>query len=772
MFRLAVIGLLCVAPVARGDERVQKFVSAQCYDCHVGEDAEAGLDLQALSRDLDDDVAFEKWVRVVDRVRDGEMPPADASELAPKQRKSFVDSAGSWLRRQQRGQYARMGRVRGRRLTNLQLERTLHDLLGIDIPLASRLPEEPRPDGFTTVADGQPMSHFQLERHLGLIDVALDEAFRRAKGRDDLIERRLSARQIARRNPRRRTREPEMRQGQAVVWSGRTTFYGRIPATTAREDGWFRFRIKASALKPPQSGGVWCSVRSGRNNSGAPLLTWVSSFEATEEPNEWTFEAWLPQGHMLEIRPGDTTLKQARFRGGQIGTGEGEPQNVPGLAMDWLTIQRIHKGADDKQIRKLLFGDLSDKSMGPRKRLRQLVHKFAERAFRRPLDTEVTEPFVKMALSVLDDDGKPVDAVRAGYRAVLCSPRFLYFAEPVGKLDDYAIASRLSYFLWNTMPDELLMAAAKAGTLSDRTVVREQVERMLQHERGRHFVRDFAHEWLDLSEIDFTQPDRRRHPDFDLVVQHSMLDETHAFLHAMLDEDLSVTNLIASDFTFLNSRLARFYGIPGVSGDELRRVEPEAKYNRGGLLTHGSVLKVTANGTTTSPVVRGVWVAERLLGEHIPPPPEGIPAIEPDIRGAKTIREQLAKHRSDASCASCHVKIDPAGFALENYDPAGKWRGSYYHRNRRLRQKIDPSYQLADGSRFKNIRDFRRLIVGRPDRLAKNVAEKLLTYGTGAKVGFVDRAAVDEIVQATADNNYGFRSILHSVIESSIFQTK
>lgn len=260
---------------------------------------------------------------------------------------------------------------------------------------------------------------------------------------------------------------------------------------------------------------------------------------------------------------------------------------------------------------------------------------------------------------------------RAGYRALLCSPRFLYFYEQPGPLNGYAIASRLSYLLWNRMPDDELLRLAGESKLREQDVIRGEVDRMLKDPRGRRFVEDFAAQWLDLSQIDFTEPDRKLYPGFDLVVQQSMLDETHAFVEKMLRDDLSVGNLLDSDFTFLNSRLARFYGIDGVAGDKLRPVKLEPDDHRGGLLTQGAILKITANGTTTSPVIRGVWVSERLLGVDIPPPPQNVPAIEPGIRGAKSIREMLAKHKSDASCASCHVKIDPPGFALENYDPGG-----------------------------------------------------------------------------------------------------
>lgn len=762
---------------------VQSFLKKQCFDCHAGEGSEAGLDIESLPANLSDASVFAKWVRIADRVRLGEMPPRDSSELTRPQRTQFAKTAGNWLRDYQRRENRTKGRVRAKRLTNLQLERTLHDLLGIDIPLAAELPDEPRTNGFTTVADGQPMSHFQLERHLGLIDTALDEAFRRVTNGDDDKLKKFRPRQLVRRNPRRRTREPEMLNGAAVVWKAKTTYYGRLPATTARVDGWYRFTVNASALNKPDDRGVWCSVLTGRCVSSAPLLTWVCGFETTNEKQEWTFDAWLPKGHMLEIRPADATLKNARFQGGQIGAGEGEPQNVPGLAIHSMTLQRIYKHGDSDQVRTRLFGNLNVTASGgrdrlqvesarPRKDIERLVRRFASRAFRRPVPDADLAPFVKLALDVFENERSVPNALRAGYRAVLCSPRFLYFNELPGRLDDHALASRLSYFLWNTMPDDQLQKLAATGRLRNKNVLHKQVERMLDADRGQEFIKDFAHEWLELSEIDFTQPDPRRHRDFDMVVQQSMLDETHAFLQSMLSENLSVTNLIDSDFTFLNSRLARFYDIDGVTGDELRRVELLPRHHRGGVLTQGAVLKVTANGTTTSPVVRGVWVAERLLGQHIPPPPEGIPAIEPDIRGAKTIREMLAKHRSDASCASCHRKIDPPGFALENFDPSGKWRDKYYHRNREKRLAINPAYELADGRSFKNVEEFRKLVVAKPYRLAHNVAEKLVTYGTGAPVGFSDRYQVSEFVKQTADGNYGFRSLVHAVVESPIFRTK
>ena len=298
-------------------------------------------------------------------------------------------------------------------------------------------------------------------------------------------------------------------------------------------------------------------------------------------------------------------------------------------------------------------------------------------------------------------------------------------------------------------------------------------ERLLSKAEGKLFIQDFTAEWLDLEKLGSSTPNRKLYRKFDPVVQHSMLQETRTFMQWMLNNDESVTGLIAGHFTFVNSRLARYYGIEGVYGDYLRRISLPPHGHRAGVLTHGSIMNVTSNGTNTSPVLRGVWVSERLLGVSIPPPPTNVPAIEPDVRGATSIREQLAMHRSDDSCASCHTKIDPAGFALENFDPTGQWRDAYPKKgNNKSRIRIDASHELADGRQFEDIRAFRKLIAAEPRNLAANVAEHLLVYGTGAPIRFSDRQVVHSIVDAVADDDFGFRSIVHAVIASPIFLNK
>jgi len=776
----AVVCAALVAQTATGQNTIGDFIEFNCSDCHNAKIKKGDLDLTALKADLSDPLARKTWVRVFDRVKHGEMPPKNKDQPDPREKAEFLKAANTWITRAEGKRYQTSGRVKARRLTNLQLERSLHDLLGVDIPLADKFPDEQLTHFYSTVADGQPMSRFQLERHMGVVDLALDEAFRRAADEPDEFTRTLDHQRLSRRNPRRRCREPEVLNGHGVIWHSGLIFYGRIPATTARQSGWYRFTVKAKALKIPKGrAGMWCSVQTGRAVSSAPLMNWAGSFEARQKLQDYTFEAWLQPGEMFEVRPADNTMKKGRFRGGQVGAGEGGPQNVPGVAMKSIIWSRFHKGASNDRIRKIIYGDLKVQkhkdwrqakiaSTNPRKDLRQLVGRFAKRAFRRPIDSKTLAPYLGIAEKALAS-GQPLkEAIRVGYRAILCSPRFLYFYEKPGALDDHAVASRLSYFLWNRPPDAQLLGLAEKGELRKPAVLKAQTRRMLKDPRGADFVKDFTAEWLDLRLIDFTTPDRRLYGAFDNVVKNAMLDETHAFLRAMLDEDLGVTHLIDSRFTYLNERLARYYRIPGVTGDQLRRVALKKGTARGGIIGQGAVLKVTANGTTTSPVVRGVWMMERILGEHVPPPPANVPAIEPDIRGAMSIRQILEKHRNDTTCAACHAKIDPPGVALENFDPSGAWRDRYGKRG----AKVLPGDTLADGRSFKDLNEFRAVVVSRPDKLARNVATHLMTYGTGAPVGFRDRPAIDAIVKSTKPKDYGFASILEAVVTSPVFLQK
>jgi hypothetical protein len=378
--------------------------------------------------------------------------------------------------------------------------------------------------------------------------------------------------------------------------------------------------------------------------------------------------------------------------------------------------------------------------------------------------------------------------MRTAYKAALCSTNFLFLKETAGPLDDWALASRLAYFLWNSLPDRTLLDLAEKGKLKDGTTLRAQVERMLKDPKAERFIADFLDQWLDLRDIEFTTPDRKLYPEFGPFLRDSMVIESQAYFREMLTNDLGIRHVVASDFVMLNSRMARHYGIPGVSGSAFRKVPAPPDSHRGGFLTQASVLRVTANGTTTSPVKRGAWVMKQIVGEPPAPPPADVPAVEPDIQGTVTIREQLSKHRNDKTCAACHAKIDPPGFALESFDVIGGWRERYRSLGagdvpdpaktgqKRVpylwAQPVDASGETAEGVPFKDFEGFKQLLLKDERRLARNLAQQLAIYATGAPIGFSDRDEIEQILDRARPSAYGVRSLIHEVVQSPLFQKK
>jgi hypothetical protein len=398
-------------------------------------------------------------------------------------------------------------------------------------------------------------------------------------------------------------------------------------------------------------------------------------------------------------------------------------------------------------------------------------------------------------LALYDDQFKTghgfTRSLLSAYAAVLASPGFVFVEEKPGRLDDHALATRLALFLWNSVPDDTLRALADKGTLGKPAVLRAQTERMLDDPRSRRFVEAFTDYWLDLRKIDDTSPSTTLYNDYELddPLKLAAVEETRLFFAELLRADLPARNVVDSDFTFLNERLADHYGIKGVSGVNFRKVKLPPDSVRGGLMTQASVLKVTANGTTTSPVLRGHWITERILGLVIPPPPPSVEAVEPDIRGAVTIRQQLDRHRADAGCASCHRKMDPPGFALESFDVMGGYRERYRAVSDKVKPvkgqgmngqafafhyalPVDSAGELPDGRKFKDVRELKKLLVQDEVPIARNLVRQLTVSATGAPVRFSDRDEVEKILAAAKGSRYGVRSLVHAVVQSELFRNK
>ncbi|MFH5802624.1 DUF1592 domain-containing protein [Alienimonas sp. DA493] len=470
---------------------------------------------------------------------------------------------------------------------------------------------------------------------------------------------------------------------------------------------------------------------------------------------------WPPAGHRALL--GDLPLEPVAADAGGNG---GRKKNEP--AVDPVSGLPYRVATDD-----------------PEADADRLLTAFADRALRRPPTAEdLAVPRAQIAAALAD--GQPfVEAMLAGYRALLTSPAFLLRSEEPGPLDGHAVASRLSFFLWDGPPDAELKAAAESGDLLTDAGLRRQTDRLLNDPRAERFVTHFLDDWLALSDIRLTEPDENLYPEHTALLTESMVEETRAFFAAMIADDLGVSHVYDSDFLTINQRLAEAYGIGGVRGSQIRRVPIPSDHVRGGLLTQGSLLKVTANGTTTSPVVRGVFVMDRLLGDPPPPPPPNVPAIEPDLSGATTVRELLDAHRADPACAGCHRKIDPPGFALESFDVTGGYRDRYRVLREdadRLRKRgklpyaegpaVESFGDLPGAGPFEDVNGFRDRLRGMDRQIAANLLRRLVLYATGGPVSFADEAEFAALLDELEPGGFGTRSMIHAVVRSEMFRRK
>lgn len=531
------------------------------------------------------------------------------------------------------------------------------------------------------------------------------------------------------------------------------------------------------------------------------LLRWLGKFDASPEPTVHELDVWLLEGET--VRPDAARFFRSRPGAGRWQNPIAEKDGQPGVAFRWLEVVGPIYEQWPTAGHRLLFGDLPVKkparagatvevvSANPSRDAARLLRAFVERAYRRPVDAREAKRFLPVIEGVLKTGGGFAEAMFAGYTAVLCSPEFLCLEEKPGRLDDHALAARLSFFLWNSAPDDELRALAARGRLHQSDVLRAQTERLLADPKSRRFVDAFLDYWLDLRKIVATAPDSSLYPDYylDDLLSESALEETQLFFDELVRRDLPARNIVASDFAMVNERLAAHYGLPAAEGVALRRVTLPPDSPRGGLLTQASVLKVTANGTTTSPVLRGAWIVERILGRPVPPPPASVAAVDPEIRGATTVRQQLEKHRTEESCAACHAKMDPPGFALESFDVMGGWRDRYRaiaegapaekgigHGGQKfpfhLALPVDAAGELPDGRTFSDIRDFKRLLLTDELQVARNLARQLVTYATGASVRFGDRPALEQILSRARPGGYGVRTLICEIVQSELFREK
>ncbi len=793
------------------------FFDKHCAECHDPAVAEGDFhdEFLRISQSPED---AEYWQLVLDNLHLGDMPPPEEPQPSIEELEPVIAWIEGELQRARRAMRGHTGEVVLRRLNETEYRHTIQDLFDIRGDFTAAFPDDTEEEGFDNIGAALMLSAAQIDAYLGAADRILARAIEdgpQPKSRStrftlhDInqriweserrgLERRLAGFDNLTAQEQQRTRDlqrkfeanpysefgypawvdgkpvaptPEMGPEIDALMGTRSTASAG-PSDTGRffqvrDPGWYDFRITAYAVM----------------NNGQPvrLRLYHGSGSASDVPRSDEtiyFSDDTPRTieRRLYMLPGDR-VSFDMMDGPNWGRGSSLLKLGPYLAVRSVEMEGpIHESWPPKGHR-VIFGD-RDLANLDADAVRGIIEHFGPRLFRRPVPSGTVQEFVDL-YETFTVDMAPKDALRATLKAMMVSPHFLYHLEPPSQIDAYALANRLSYFLWRSMPDDELFTLAFSGKLDQPATLRAQVERMLADPKSERFLTDFTNQWLWIDQLGEMQPDSQLYPEYDEELERAMGQETHRFIAELLREDLSLVNLLDSDWAILNERLARHYGIPGVTGPEFRRVSlNKSQTVRGGLLTHASILNLTSNGTTTSPVVRGVFLLDHILGTPAPPPPPDVPPIEPDIRGASTIKQQLAKHREIPQCSSCHQKIDPFGVALENFDVIGGWREKY----RALENTGGRQPKLIDGKTvesddtipkmgaYQDFEEFRSLLLEHEELVFHNMAHKLATFALGRTMDFADREDLEHIVAHTRANGGGMKTMLHALVQSPIFQ--
>ncbi len=775
-------------------EIVKPFLTKHCTKCHGPKKQESDLRLDNLPIDLRSHPTMAHWEEILSQLHSGQMPPEAEPRPEPEQTARVADWIAQQLREAETVQQLAAGqRVTFHKLSREEYENTIHDLLGVtfDATASTGLPEDPDWHGFERIGSVLTTSPAHIERYLVAAETILDEALslRPVPQRETIRWEAFDMRwQDFRQEYEARGIADQVRI--EIVPNNYTTDTWNVAIKTT---GDYLLRIKLSGLRP--EGGRAPRLKVYLPSINKTLLE--QDVDAPEQqPITLAARVHLVAGEypvrLINAVPGPSPeSRRSRHSGTAIAfttTRSRVPWQLKLTDDDFQPIQPtliVDSVQWDGPIvdswptaahRRVFFkGDSATNNMDY---AREILARFAARAWRRPVQPEEIERLMQPVLTAHELGDSFASSVRSGLVAVLCAKGFLYLEQgnvttSSTRLNDYELASRLSYFLWSTMPDERLMKLAKSSTLHQTDVLSEEVRRMLNDARSQAFAQSFPRQWLHLRKVGMFPPDRELYPEYDEHLEQSLIAETIGFFGEVLKRNASLREFVDSDWTMLNQRLAQHYGIEDVRGDELRRVSLRREDHRGGLLTHGSVLSLTSDGTRHRPVHRGVWILESILGKPPAPPPANVPALgTPEATAKKTtLRDKLELHRSDENCRACHRKIDPLGIAFDNYDAIGRWRTVETVRDGAGSDPaLDPSGVLADGRAFADSVALRRLLLDRDDEVAVAFAEKLAMYALRRGMTFSDRDGLQRIVKELQATDYPLRSLVEAFVTSPLFQ--
>ncbi len=827
------------ASAAGGDSSfakiAQPFIKENCAACHGPEKQKGKLRLDTLRADFRDPLVVEKWKEVVNSVNGHEMPPEEEKQPSPEASARFVE----WLEQElAKAEIAkRSTRVVLRRMNRSEYDNTIRDLVGVDFKPSEKFPEDPPAGGFDNIGQALSISPMQVELYYAAARQILDRALVEG-AQPESIKWHFEPEDNTLGGDRYRVKIGSnniiLNDGKNPTESGFTVVHHeswdkgvgfrdfKVPA-----QGEYVMRFRAAGRVPDRAavvssarailgkrrdeelaknpkGAKYADEAFARGvehfsthrmyNYGPPRVTVTQHLDGTpREIAEIDIDAPESAAGIFEVRAFFTTAKA----GLEFDYAYDIPKVLenfwmqgkdefarPELLIDWIELEGpLHPVWPPASHTRLLF-DSPNKTRDEQVYAREVMSRFMTRAYRRPV--QAAEVDAKMALFDKVRPEKPsfVEAIKVPLAAVLASPHFLYLVEPEApqaaprKLNTHELASRLSYFLWSSMPDEALSKLATSGELAKPAVLRAQVDRMLADPRSDAFVKNFAGQWLGLRKVGSNPPSKTLYPEYDRHLEISIVRETEGFFAEILRSNLDARNLIKSDFVTINERLARFYGIPGVKGDAIRKVPAPPESHRGGLVTQASIHSITSNGTRTSPVVRGTWVLRTLLGTDPGLPVANVGEIQSKVPGIDkaTVRQRLAIHREAASCARCHDRIDPLGLALENFNAAGEWREQEGHGyNGRIEKndpRIDASAKMPDGTEFVGVEGLQTQLLKKEDLFLTALANQITTYALGRELGFSDRPAVRGFVEQMKREKYTLRSLIAAIVTSDSFTTK
>jgi mono/diheme cytochrome c family protein len=725
------------AGAATYQKSVAPLLAKYCYGCHNASLKSGNLNLQAYKEASEALNNPEVWETVEKKLHAGVMPPPGLPHPKP----ADLDAVTSWIRallEQEDRRHPDPGRVTAHRLNRFEYTNTIHDLLDLDFHAADDFPADDSGYGFDNIGDVLSLSPVLMEKYLAAAE---------AIGR-------LAIQADAPMKPSLRRYKTEAANQYVHVFNQRHRF--PVPA---------EYELRASLAGRRPLGEQKVRVAFSIDDKQAQVVDHTFTTNRARY-----FDVRVP------FAPGDHSVKVEILQDTAREEAPPRPGAPPGNYIEYLEIRGPYQ-KDPPEVppsHKLIFvcghapGQHTDAC------LRTNIAGLARRAWRRPVAAAEIDKLTGFA-KVARQDGDTIDkSMRVALEAILVSPHFLFrietdpqpnalTAHPVG---DFELATRFSYFLWSSMPDEDLYRAAAGHKLRQPAVLAAQVKRMLADPKSERLVRNFAGQWLELRNLDVVKPDPQRFPEFDDELRAAMRRETELFFDSIVHEDRSILDFIDAKYTFLNERLAKHYGISGVTGSEFRRVKLDGA-ERSGILTQASILTVTSYPNRTSPVLRGKFLLENILNSPPPPPPPDAGVLdESQVNLNGTVREQFEAHRNHPQCAGCHVRMDPLGFSFENYDAIGS------RRTNEGKFAVDASGQLPDGRKFKGAADLKTILRDSKDDFAQCLSEKMLTYALGRGLEKYDRAAIREIARRVADREYRFSAMILAIAESAPFQMR